>query len=455
MSIRRWWALFIALAVLLPSFGLTQDSPFSRKTPPKEPKEQPAKSDSSAAEPASNEPAKPALEAEARSEISKIAREYFKAKSDAKPALLAKVVQLENGKEVSKADIEKFKRDFLALAKEGPRHSGGASGRTKFGHPDYPGEYILGGSGNMLFVGLHGGGKGVGDAGQIAGLFGGMPGAVNVFPTVIQKDDSAWNTEREEQYVLELIEAMKRSFQIDTNRIYLAGHSMGGYGTWSIGGRHADLFAAISPQAGGVFTFSNGQGQQNGKVEIMRGIVENLKATPIYFYHGADDPRVGPAPDRRAAEKLEEYKKQFGPYDYTYKEYPNIGHGLPPDGVAPIWNWMKGKTRNPYPKYVIWEPTRSYKRNFFWLRLESPGSGARVEAKIESGNKIVLSGNFSGLDLYLNEKMGISLGREIIVERDGKEVFKGRVGHSVAALLDSIDAKKDEQMYFYARIRVP
>jgi predicted esterase len=450
MSDRRWWVLLLALAVLLPHWGQPQDSPFGRK-----PVSKPAKDEAPASSASSeDEPEKPTLDAAARGEIGRIAREYFKAKSDAKPALLAKVIELENGKEVSKADIEKFRRDFLALAKEGPRHTGGGGGRNKFAHPDYPGEYILGGSGTMLFIGLHGGGQGVGDAGQIAGLFGGMPGAVNVFPTVIQKDATAWNTEREEQYVLELIEAMKRSFPIDTNRIYLAGHSMGGYGTWSIGGRHADLFAAISPQAGGVFTMGGG-GQQGGKLEIMRGIVENLKATPIYFYHGANDAQVPPGPDRRAAEKLEEYKKQFGPYDYVYKEYPNIGHGLPPDGVGPIWNWMKGKTRNPYPKFVIWEPTRSYKRNFFWLRLENPGQGQRVEAKIESGNRISLSGNFSNLEIYLNEKMGISLGREVVVERDGKEVFKGRVGHSVAALLDSIDAKKDEQMYFTARIRVP
>ncbi|MHA2643093.1 MAG: carboxylesterase family protein [bacterium JZ-2024 1] len=49
---------------------------------------------------------------------------------------------------------------------------------------------------------------------------------------------------------LEVIDYALRNFPIDPDRIYLTGHSMGGHGTWHIGLKHADRFAAIAPSAG-------------------------------------------------------------------------------------------------------------------------------------------------------------------------------------------------------------
>jgi predicted esterase len=403
--------------------------------------------------------AKPGLTPQLKSEIKKLIKELFDAKGhEAKAQAIEKIEQIELNHLISKADLEEMRKAAFGHVSSGVRHNG--SGRCKFGHPDYPGEYIIrganGGAKVPLFIGLHGGGQGVGDASQIAGLFGsGMQGAVVVYPTVVKKDATAWNTEREEQYVLELIECMKRSFSIDTNRIYLAGHSMGGYGTWSIGGRHADLFAAIAPMAGGIFTMGKGP---NGGVEIAPGCAANLKNTPIWFYHGANDRQVGPEPDRRAAQVLKELKEKYGPYDYIYKEYPNIGHGTPPDGVAPIFQWMSTKRRNPYPKMVIWEATRAYKKLFWWVKLRNGAGGfgaGRTVVKIDSGNKFVVEQGGSGLEIFLNEKMGISLSKEItVVDSSGQELYRGRPDPSIAALVESIEARRDPEMTFTARIRV-
>ena len=42
------------------------------------------------------------------------------------------------------------------------------------------------------------------------------------------------------------------AYRIDSDRVYLTGHSMGGFGTLSIAMNHPELFAAIAPVAGGV-----------------------------------------------------------------------------------------------------------------------------------------------------------------------------------------------------------
>ena len=54
-----------------------------------------------------------------------------------------------------------------------------------------------------------------------------------------------------EQDVIDVISEMTRAYRIDPDRVYLTGHSMGGFGTWSVAMGHPDLFAALAPFAGG------------------------------------------------------------------------------------------------------------------------------------------------------------------------------------------------------------
>jgi dienelactone hydrolase len=50
--------------------------------------------------------------------------------------------------------------------------------------------------------------------------------------------------------VFEAVEAARRSYAVDENRITLRGFSMGGSGTWHLGLQHPDHWAAIEPGAG-------------------------------------------------------------------------------------------------------------------------------------------------------------------------------------------------------------
>lgn len=65
------------------------------------------------------------------------------------------------------------------------------------------------------------------------------------------RDSASMYRDEAEQDVLDVIAQVRKSYKIDGNRIYLTGHSMGGYGTWSIAMNHPELFAAIGPVAGG------------------------------------------------------------------------------------------------------------------------------------------------------------------------------------------------------------
>jgi predicted peptidase len=55
-----------------------------------------------------------------------------------------------------------------------------------------------------------------------------------------------------EKDVMNVLRRMRDEFNIDDNRIYLIGHSMGAAGTVYLGSKYADVWAAIAPIAGGV-----------------------------------------------------------------------------------------------------------------------------------------------------------------------------------------------------------
>jgi len=55
---------------------------------------------------------------------------------------------------------------------------------------------------------------------------------------------------RSEQDVRNVLEIVNREYKIDSDRTYLMGHSMGGFGTWWLGQKYADTWAAIAPMSG-------------------------------------------------------------------------------------------------------------------------------------------------------------------------------------------------------------
>jgi predicted peptidase len=49
---------------------------------------------------------------------------------------------------------------------------------------------------------------------------------------------------------MNVVEAVRAEYTVDSDRMYLIGHSMGGFGTWWLGQKYAELWAAIAPMSG-------------------------------------------------------------------------------------------------------------------------------------------------------------------------------------------------------------
>jgi predicted peptidase len=108
-------------------------------------------------------------------------------------------------------------------------------------------------------------------------------------------------------------EALQRTtaeFNVDPDRNYLTGLSMGGHGTWYMAYRHPDLFAAVAPICGWIPEM----GRFRGSVPVvpedsgppLPALARQLRTVPIWIFHGEMDRVVPVAGSREPAAALRE-----------------------------------------------------------------------------------------------------------------------------------------------------
>ena len=390
-------------------------------------------------------------------ELDRLLEAYFVAADD--PAEQARIRESLRERDTLPPDeVAGFARRIRTLALQGPKL---AAGTHKFAHPRFPGvvhvavHAAAGADGGRLpvFVALHGGGEQSGDWNSGTGMFFGparaaLGNCILIAPSVLQQRYAEWGRNpAEEEYVKEVLKAAKRTWDIDTDRIYLGGHSMGGYGTWHIGGHQADVFAGLVAASGGILT-----GQSLGEAWGW-GVVGNLMHTPVTFIHGTKD---GPSPvwsDQQANRILDDLEKRHpGCYVHRYVEIPDGDHQAPVKDVKGGVEWAVRHRRNPAPRQLLWEPTRPFVKQFHWLRVEQPAMFQRLEARVE-GNTITITTRRlpGGFSLLLNDAV-VDLGMPVTVTVDGAQAFRGMVQPSITALLDSIADRLDDKLVATARI---
>lgn len=70
------------------------------------------------------------------------------------------------------------------------------------------------------------------------------------FITIFPQSTGTWKGEVRERQVMAALAFAQQNYSIDENRVILAGLSYGALGTWEIGARNADKFAALVPVSG-------------------------------------------------------------------------------------------------------------------------------------------------------------------------------------------------------------
>jgi len=134
------------------------------------------------------------------------------------------------------------------------------------------------------------------------------------FPFIIAAPQCPEGQDWSNEPLLKLLDHVTKKFAVDTNRVYLTGLSMGGYGTWRLGLAQPEKFAAIVPICGGgalIDVILSGPGKGAA-----------FKSLPVWAFHGAKDSVVPLDESERMVNAL----KKLGVKEVKLTVYPEADH---------------------------------------------------------------------------------------------------------------------------------
>ncbi len=129
----------------------------------------------------------------------------------------------------------------------------------------------------------------------------------------------------------ELVEKMLRRDDVDGQRVYVVGFSMGASGAWNAAMLRPDLFAAAVPISG---------------IAPARSLAPKLAHTPILIVHGDADTENKIESDRAMFKAIGAL--QTGAASIRFIEYVGLNHTVPADMVfGTAWRtWLFAQRRN-------------------------------------------------------------------------------------------------------------
>ena len=136
----------------------------------------------------------------------------------------------------------------------------------------------------------------------------------------------SWPQPKEQALLLALLDHIAKEYSVDSDRVYLTGLSMGGFGSWRLAADHPERFAAVVPICGA------------GRVED----AERLKQLPIWVWHGADDHTVPVA----RSEEMVKAIMDAGSTTIRFTTLEGIGHNSWEAAYASpdLYQWLSKQT---------------------------------------------------------------------------------------------------------------
>ena len=257
---------------------------------------------------------------------------------------------------------------------------------------------------------------------------------------------------REHAVVLGCVRDACRRFAVDTDRVFLSGHSSGGDAAWDIGVSHPDLWAGVIPISAEA-------------LYACKFYTENARHVPFYVVLGElDGGRIA-----RNAMVLDRYFKNG--YNATMVEYLGRGHEHFIDEQLPLFDWM-GRCKRGFPlprdREFVCATVRPGDNRFWWAEVaELPQNSAvttwppprgtkplAVRGNVPANNNsLTLTAGNAGATIWLSPEL-VNFAARINISVGGRRPsgVPALIKPSVETMFEDLRVRGDRQHPFWAKV---
>jgi hypothetical protein len=298
-----------------------------------------------------------------------------------------------------------------------------------------------------------------------------LQGAEQIYVVPYAWNTSPWWSNDQVLNLAAIIDSIKRTYNVDENRVVLSGVSDGGTGSYYIGMRDTTPYASLTPLNGFIMVLANG--------EIDDGLIfpNNLRNKPMFVVNGGKDPLY-------PISAVEPFTKHLmTAVNIEYHPQPDAAHNTAwwPDLKDVYEKFVADHPRDPDPDHLTWETASLDFNRAHWLIIDQLGSrpGDSISMKdlnlmpdpdpvplferpekpgrvdlVRNGNTVQASTKGVAAFTLLLSPDKFDFNQPVKVIANGRTVFEGRVQRDLKTLMKWAARDNDRTMLYAAELKI-
>jgi hypothetical protein len=304
------------------------------------------------------------------------------------------------------------------------------------------------------------------------GSIGALAGTEQIYIIPYAWADAPWWNDVQIDNLETILDTVKRTYNVDENRVVMCGVSDGGTGAFYFAMRDTTPFASFLPLNGNMLVLRS-EDTRSGDL-----FPNNLKNKPFFGVNGGRDPLY---PAEYVGQYVEHLRKKG--VEFVFQPQPNGVHNTAwwPEVKDTFESFVRDHPRKAVPDKLTWESDGGVAHNrAHWLIIDKLAPKTRAEPHLEDVNLLTDVGpslfdnvHASGrVDIVRtgNTVTSVTIGvaeftlllapdvfdfsQPVIVRANGRTVFNGMVEPSTATLLKWAARDNDRTMVFGAELHI-
>jgi hypothetical protein len=304
------------------------------------------------------------------------------------------------------------------------------------------------------------------------GSIGALAGTKQIYIIPYAWADAPWWNDVQIDNLETILDTVKRTYNVDENRVVMCGVSDGGTGAFYFAMRDTTPFASFLPLNGNMLVLRS-EDTRSGDL-----FPNNLKNKPFFGVNGGRDPLY---PAEYVGQYVEHLRKKG--VEFVFQPQPNGVHNTAwwPEVKDTFESFVRDHPRKAVPDKLTWESDGGVAHNrAHWLIIDKLAPKTRAEPHLEDVNLLTDVGpslfdnvHASGrVDIVRtgNTVTSVTIGvaeftlllapdvfdfsQPVIVRANGRTVFNGMVEPSTATLLKWAARDNDRTMVFGAELHI-